>query len=264
MSLIATPLATADLARKPRRDGRARSVGRIDVHEDAVAANAAWEKLEETCPGSIYQTRRFLLPWLAAFAGPLGITPMLVVAHDAQGAPVAFLPFGVREQGPFRVAEFLGGKDSNANMGLFSPGFDFSRDDLVSLLRAAAAKARLSPDIFRLANQPERWEDGPNPLDIFPHQASASFLHGARLTVDAAASVAAKERAEAYDAALDIVKHAVETKKSTSSHFSAGIGTETLTKGSKASEVRLQSGHVSCERNWPPKTSVTRLLLRSR
>ena len=191
MSLIATPLATADLARKPRRDGRARSVGRIDVHEDAVAANAAWEKLEETCPGSIYQTRRFLLPWLAAFAGPLGITPMLVVAHDAQGAPVAFLPFGVREQGPFRVAEFLGGKDSNANMGLFSPGFDFSRDDLVSLLRAAAAKARLSPDIFRLANQPERWEDGPNPLDIFPHQASASFLHGARLTVDAAAFVKA-------------------------------------------------------------------------
>ena len=187
MSLIATPIANPDLARKPRRDGRARSVGRIDVHEDAAAADAAWATLEAACPGSVYQTRRFLLPWLAAFAGPLGITPMLIVAHDAAGAPVAFLPFGVREQGPFLVAEFLGGKDSNANMGLFSPAYDFSRDDLVSLLRAAAAKARLSPDIFRLANQPERWEDRPNPLDIFPHQASASFLHGARLSADSAA-----------------------------------------------------------------------------
>jgi CelD/BcsL family acetyltransferase involved in cellulose biosynthesis len=183
LAAIVAPVARA------RREGSGRTIGRIDVHADAATADIPWAMLEDACPATIYQTRRFLLPWLAAFAPQLGMTPMLVVAHDSAGAPVAFLPFGVRRQGPFTVAEFLGGKDSNANIGLFKPGFDFARDDLVSLLRAAAAKANPKPDLFRLANQPAIWAGEKNPLDIFPHQASASYLHGARLQLDAAAFV---------------------------------------------------------------------------
>ncbi len=171
-------------ARVARRAGRARSLGRIDVHTDPEAADAAWGALEAACPGAIYQTRRFLRPWLAAFGGPYRMTPMLVVAHDAAGDPVAFLPFGVRREGLFRVAEFVGGKDSNANLGLFRPDIDFSRDDLISLLRAAATKAKRRPDLFRLTNQPEVWDGRPNPLDIFPHQPSASSLHGGALSAD--------------------------------------------------------------------------------
>ena len=133
------------------------------------------------------------MPWLEAHASARGIVPMLVMANDAAGNPVAFLPFGVRRHGPFRVAEFLGGRDSNANIGLYSPDFRFMRDDLVSLLRAAAAKARPRPDLFRLVNQPETWEGRDNPLDIFPHQPSASFLHSGGLCPDPAAFVAARQ-----------------------------------------------------------------------
>ncbi len=186
MSIFTAREAPEPLARQARRDGAARSVGRIDVLDNPAAAEKPWADLEARCPGSIYQARKFLLPWIAAFAGPLGITPMLVAAHDANGAPVAFLPFGVRRQGPFLVAEFLGGKDSNANIGLYAPNFHFAPDDLISLLKAAAAKARRSPDIFLLANQPEIWEGRANPLDIFPHQTSASFLHGSALASDPA------------------------------------------------------------------------------
>ncbi len=180
---------TPAAARQARRDGVARTIGRIDVHDGVAAADAEWALLEDLCPGTIYQTRRFLGPWLDAYAGQFGLMPMLVVAHDAAGAPIAFLPFGLRKQGPFTVAEFLGGKDSNANIGLFLPGVEFARDDMISLLRAAAAKAKSPPDLFRLANQPEIWNGEQNKLDIFPHQPSASYLHGGHLQSDAAAFV---------------------------------------------------------------------------
>lgn len=180
-----------------RRERLPRSLGRIDVHAEPADATEAWTILEETCSGSIYQTRRFLEPWIAAFADSLGLTPMLIVAHDARGAPVAFMPFGVRRSGPFNVAEFLGGKDSNANMGLYHPDFGFRRNDLISIMRAASAKARVRPDLFRLANQPLEWEGKKNPLDIFPHQTSASFLHGGRLVADPAAFLKARQSKDA-------------------------------------------------------------------
>ena len=93
------------------------------------------------CPGSVYQTRRFLLPWLATHGAANGVTPMIVVAHDGAGSPVALLPFGVEKHGPVRIAGFLGGADSNSNAGLFRPGVEFSPADLESLLRGVAAKS---------------------------------------------------------------------------------------------------------------------------
>ena len=152
-------------------------LGRIDVHENLVDGAAAWSEMEALCPATVYQTRRFLLPWLATHGADACVTPMIVVAHDAQGIPVALLPFGVAKSGPARIAGFLGGADSNANVGLFRPGVDFSAADLESLLRAVAAKSRLRPDAFLLVNQPLTIEGRPNPLDIFPHQDAASFCH---------------------------------------------------------------------------------------
>ncbi len=167
-----------------RRDGKTRSIGRIDVLENPALALKRWETLETLCPGAFYQSRAFALPWLAAYAKSFSIAPMLVIAHNSAGEPVAFLPFGVRRRGIFSVAEFLGGKDSNANMGLFRPGVAFEPDDLISLLKASAAKSRFKPDLFLLTNQPSVWEGAPNPLDIFPHQGSASYLHGGALGAD--------------------------------------------------------------------------------
>ena len=173
--------STGAIPQQARRIGASRSLGRVDVHRDPRAAEPAWAELEALCPASIYQTRRFLLPWIDANAGPRSLTPMIVVAHDTTGEPVALLPFGITRRGPVSVAEFLGGVDSNANFGLYRPGVPFSPADLESLLRAAAAKALPKPDLFLLINQPVQIEGDPNPLDIFPHQPSASFCHAGSL-----------------------------------------------------------------------------------
>ena len=175
-----------------RRIGAARSLGRVDVHENLAAADAAWTELEAICPCSIYQTRRFLLPWLATHGAAVGMTPMIVVAHNSKGIPVALLPFGVVRRGPVRVASFLGGDDSNSNIGLFRPDSLLGPADLESLLRAAAGKTSLKPDLFLLINQPENFAGIKNPLDIFPHQTSASFCHSGALESDPKAFFAAR------------------------------------------------------------------------
>ncbi len=167
-----------------RRTGAQRTLGRIDIFEDLGAAGAAWSELESICPASVYQSRRFLLPWLATHGAAKKITPMIVVARDTTGSPVALLPFGVQRSGAVQIAGFLGGADSNANVGLFRPDIHFSADDLLSLLRAAARKAPRQPDLFVLVNQPDRFAGGKNPLNIFPHQPSASFCHSGRLETD--------------------------------------------------------------------------------
>ena len=175
-----------------RRSDEARRLGRIDIHTDPDSAESAWAELEAIAPASVYQTRRFLRPWIEHVGKPLGITPMLVVAHDASGRPVVFLPFGIRRHGVVQVAEFLGGTDSNANLGLIHPDAELSPTDLRSLLHAAAARSTPRPDLFLLVNQPERWEGRANPLDIVPHQMSASYLHSTQLSTEVASFVASR------------------------------------------------------------------------
>ncbi len=158
-----------------------RSLGRIDVFENPQDALEAWEELESVAPASAYQTRRWLLPWIETVGRPAGICPMIVVAHAANGTPVALFPFGIVEHRRIRLIHFLGGRDSNSNVGLIRPGAQFDTADIVSLFRAAALKARLKPDAFVLSNQPETWEGLPNPLAILSHQRSPSECHSATL-----------------------------------------------------------------------------------
>jgi CelD/BcsL family acetyltransferase involved in cellulose biosynthesis len=152
-------------------------LGRIDVHGAPEPALAAWAELEAIAPGSLYQTRRWLLPWIATAGRAAGIKPLLVVGY-CDDVPVAFLPLGVARRSGLRVAGFLGGKDSNTNIGLFRPGTDFNRADLQSLFAAVSAKAALKPDLFVLSNQPEQWENLGNPLIAsLRHQPSPSYCH---------------------------------------------------------------------------------------
>ncbi len=171
-----------------RREG-ARSLGRIDVFENPADSAEAWDDLEAVAPASAYQTRRWLMPWIETIGRPAGVTPMIVVAHAANGTPVALLPFGIVQQGSIRLINFLGGRDSNSNIPLVRPGAHFDRADVASLLRAAALKSRLKPDDFVLSNQPESWEGVPNPLALLPHQRSPSECHSATLGPNGAAFI---------------------------------------------------------------------------
>ena len=159
----------------------ARRFGRIEVYEDPADASAAWTELEAIAPASAYQTFKWLVPWIETVGRSAGVCPMIVVAHGTNDSPVALFPFGIIQQGGVRLATFLGGCDSNSNLGLIRPGTQLDKSDIVSLLRTAAHKARLRPDAFVLSNQPSSWEGVPNPLALLRHQRSPVNVTARRL-----------------------------------------------------------------------------------
>jgi CelD/BcsL family acetyltransferase involved in cellulose biosynthesis len=106
---------------------------------------------------------------------------------------VALVCLGLETQGPFRVARFLGGKESNLNLGLFRPGTTLTRADLETLLRqAAAALGPARPDVFVLQYQPLEWLRTTNPFALLPHQDSPNFTYAAKLDPDAEKFFASK------------------------------------------------------------------------
>jgi CelD/BcsL family acetyltransferase involved in cellulose biosynthesis len=159
----------------------ARSLGRIEVYENPADASLAWAELEAIAPASAYQTRKWLVPWIETVGRQSGVCPMIVVAHGTNGSPVALFPFGIVHHGSVRLVNFLGGRDSNTNLGLIRPDTQLNKSDIVSLLRAAAHKARMKPDAFVLSNQPKSWEGVLNPLALLQHQRSPSECHSATL-----------------------------------------------------------------------------------
>lgn len=185
--------------RRPRDSARvdaeavAARLGRIEVYENPADALSVWRELEAVAPASAYQTRKWLVPWVEIVGRPSGVCPMIVVAHGTNDVPVALFPFGIVEQSGIRLVNFLGGRDSNSNLGLIRPGTQLDRSDLEALLHAAARKARLQPDAFILSNQPASWEGVANPFALLAHQRSPSECHSATLIPNDGASFV-KER----------------------------------------------------------------------
>ena len=168
---------------------------RVEVATDPSGVLAVWRELEALAPGSPYQTSRFLLPWLVTEGAAEGVEPFIVTAFDRSGRPVALLPFGLRRGRVMRVANFLGGKHANYNMGLFRPDVAWRADQVEALLRRAAAAARHGPDLYALVNQPQQWNGACNPLAALPHQPSPSASHSTVLPSDPAAFFALRHSA---------------------------------------------------------------------
>jgi CelD/BcsL family acetyltransferase involved in cellulose biosynthesis len=157
---------------------------RLEIHITAASAMDAWAELEELAPASVYQTRRWLLPWMETVCPVIGMTPLLTIARDPSGVPLALLPLGISVSRGLRLVQFLGGTDSNANLGLFRPGFAPPRKDLIAILFQAAHASKLNPDAFVLANQPLSWEGVPNPFAAITRQDSPSFCYSTALRGD--------------------------------------------------------------------------------
>jgi len=159
----------------------------VEVHREFQPALEAWAALEACAPSTFYQTRGFAIPWHDTMGKAAGISPFIVILRDQFGDAAALFPFGIREYGGLRIAEFLGGKDSNANLGLFRPGFSITPEALRQALYDAATASGLAPDAYVLSNQPVTWEDFDNPLAALPHQLSPSYCHSALLMPDSEA-----------------------------------------------------------------------------
>jgi CelD/BcsL family acetyltransferase involved in cellulose biosynthesis len=154
----------------------------LQVHTRTETALSAWADLEAIAPASFYQTRRFLIPWVETVGAARGITPFLITLHDGAGMPLALLPLGMRQSGGLRILEFLGGKDSNANMGLFRPGLQINATGMHLLFRRARHMVDSKPDVAILLNQPLEWGGKSNPLALLDNRLSPSMCHACHLT----------------------------------------------------------------------------------
>jgi CelD/BcsL family acetyltransferase involved in cellulose biosynthesis len=198
------PLASASArSPSPRRAPQgaalrpARPFARVEICEALEDARQAWTALAQQAPASPYQSFDFARVWFATIGAAEGATPLIVVARDESGQPVALLPFARTARGPLRFAVFLGGKDSNFNLGLFRTGGAWSRGDVAALLAAAGGRATPRLDAFLLCSQPLSWRGIANPLADGKPQPSPSFAYASALPGDFSAWLDARASKEA-------------------------------------------------------------------
>ncbi|MGO9430106.1 GNAT family N-acetyltransferase [Rhodoblastus sp.] len=163
----------------------------LEVCRNPLDALAVWRTLAPAGRGSFYQSEKFLLAWLEHLGAKEKVEPFFIVARDACGAPLALLPLGLFRFGPLRVAQFLGGKHANYNLGLFRGDAAFSARDLRLLLREAA-RAKGGPHLYCLLNMPLFWRGAANPLTLLPHRSGADHAYATALGEDGDAWLATR------------------------------------------------------------------------
>lgn len=158
-------------------------IARVEVFDDMAAAEPHWRALERANTlATPYQRYDFLKHWQRHVGTGAGIIPFIVVGFDVMGSPLFLLPLGVRKLAGLRVVEFLGGKHTNYNMGLW-------RQDAVATIGEGELRAMLDrlaerADLLQLTSQPLTWNGTANPLALLPHQASANFSYSGALMSD--------------------------------------------------------------------------------
>jgi CelD/BcsL family acetyltransferase involved in cellulose biosynthesis len=145
-------------------------------------ARADWEELISRSPASPYQSYDFCREWDETLGRASGLSPMIVVARESGGRPLALLPLAFGRIGPLGVARFLGGRESNLNLALIARGAPLG--DLRALLRRAALEAPERIDLFLLRNQPRAIAGADNPLAFAGSPASASCAYATALPAD--------------------------------------------------------------------------------
>jgi len=98
-----------------RREAASR-FGRIEVYEDPADAAAVWTELEASPQPRLSDASMALA--LARHHWAINcVCPMIVVAYGTNHSPVALFSFGLFAR-RVRLVNFLGGCDSNSNLGL--------------------------------------------------------------------------------------------------------------------------------------------------
>lgn len=163
---------------------RASKIVAVEIFDRLAAAEPFWRRLEAgPALVSAYQRFDFLSAWQQHVGERSGVTPYIVTGFDAAGEPVLLWPFGRTQVGPLQVAQFLGSKHANFNLGLW-------RRDVAEAITARGIRdildrvARSAPraDLLALFSQPFGWNGIANPFALLPHQNSVD--HSMRLTID--------------------------------------------------------------------------------
>lgn len=177
-----TPRSGVDVATPHVGASAAAVFTRVETFDSLAAARQNWQRLEAAAPASPYQRFAWAEAWCGTHVVADRQKPCIIVAYNDADVPTALLPFVRRVRAGFRTAAFLGGKDSNANLGLFANPEQWDAIAVRRLLEEGAKRAGL--DLFILRSQPESWEGYRNPLLILSHQASPSASRMATLDQD--------------------------------------------------------------------------------
>jgi CelD/BcsL family acetyltransferase involved in cellulose biosynthesis len=169
-------------------------IARVEVFDDMADAEPHWRALE--CAPTLatpYQRYELLELWQRHVGAEAGFAPFIIVGFDAVGTPLFLLPLGCRQLGRWKVAEFLGGKHANFNMGLW-------RRDLAATIGADALRAVLKrlagrADLLMLRNQSLTWGGTTNPFALLPHQRAANLGFSGALARDFEALLRARTNA---------------------------------------------------------------------
>lgn len=159
----------------PRRS-EARRISDVAIFDTMEAAETLWRDLER---GDVLMTpyQRFALQaaWQTHVGTREGLRPHIIVALDAERAPVLILPLGLRSDAGVRVAHYLGGKHITFNMPLYRRDFaaeatKHDLDDLITRIKAHRGAA----DVLAMARQPIAWQGIDNPMTLLPYQTSVN------------------------------------------------------------------------------------------
>ena len=206
-----------------------RPFARVEVYDKLEDARLAWLALAQEAVASPYQNFDFARIWFATIGAAEGATPLIVVARDEAGRPVALLPLALRARGLLRLAMFAGGKDANFNLGLVRSPADWTRNDVAALLAEAGARAAPRVDAFLLCNQPPSWRGVANPLAEVNGQPSPSFAYASALPgdfsawLDARASKEAKKKMRKKRARLEATAPLVHRRATTADAIEAAL-----------------------------------------
>jgi CelD/BcsL family acetyltransferase involved in cellulose biosynthesis len=154
---------------------RASRIAAVDFLHDFGQAETVWRSLEEQQHFSTpYQRFDLLNPWHRQIGVRKNLSPLIVIAYDAEHRPLLLLPLVLQRGWGVRAAGFMGGKHANFNMALWNGEFAAAATsaDLDALVEAL--RARSGADVLALNQQPRSWRDLPNPLALLPNQASAN------------------------------------------------------------------------------------------
>lgn len=157
-------------AEAPARSEASR-IAQVDVVTDLAEAEAVWRAFEAN--GHLftpYQRFDLLSPWQRLVGAREGARPFIVIARDAERAPLLLLPLSQRRSRGVRTACFMGGKHTTFNMGLWNA--EFAARAAGADLDALLAPLRERVDVLVLTQQPQRWHGQQNPFALLPRQSA--------------------------------------------------------------------------------------------
>ena len=124
-----------------------------------------WRKLERDEWNSLHQGYDWCRAWVKTHDNPLAI-----LHGQRDGQTLFILPLEILRQNMVRVAQFIAGRFSNINTGLFDPGFRDGLDaaSAQQLGQRIADALRDRVDLVCLQNMPASWRGKPTALHALP------------------------------------------------------------------------------------------------